>query len=56
MKRLIDILGIALYSCGIDPDKPHSLVFSVSIAFIYSCGIDPDKPHSLVFAVSITFI
>lgn len=29
MKRLIDILGIALYSCGIDPDKAHSLVFAL---------------------------
>lgn len=30
IKRLIDVLGIALYSCGIDPDKPHSMVFAVS--------------------------
>lgn len=35
MKRLIDILGIALYSCGLDPDKPHSLVVAVSITLMF---------------------
>ncbi|XP_063408193.1 ectopic P granules protein 5 homolog isoform X1 [Mytilus trossulus] len=36
MKRLIDVLGIALYSCGIDPDKPHSLVFALYCSHLKS--------------------
>lgn len=31
VKRFVDILATGLYSCGIDPDSKHGMVFEVQI-------------------------
>ena len=40
MKRFVDILATGLYSCGVDPDSKHSMVFEVDLSHM---NIDTEK-------------